>query len=152
MIENIKKEILEVYTDGGCIPNPGYGGWSFVIDKEEYKSGGQKNVTNNQMELRAIIEAIEYCSLTYPKKIPVIYSDSRYCVNGFNSWMHNWHHNGWKKKNDGGIKNLDYWKRLWDLKEGVIIRWVKGHNGHPLNELADELANAEALKKGCLYQ
>lgn len=131
---------VEVYTDGGCFPNPGNGGWAFVLSEDEYKSGSRKNTTNNQMELQAVIEAIGYCKHEFPGHFIKVYSDSMYCVQGFNSWMHNWQRKGWKKK--GGLKNVDQWQILWDIKDLVVLEWVKAHNGNPLNEIADDLANA----------
>lgn len=131
---------VEVYTDGSCFPNPGKGAWAFALSEEEFKTGTREIATNNQMELQAVIEAIYYCSYNYPEKKVIIYSDSQYCVNGFMSWMYSWQKKGWKKK--GGLKNVEQWKTLWDIKENVTLKWVKGHNGNPMNELADDLANA----------
>lgn len=126
-----------IYTDGACVPNPGDGGWGFVIvdrngDIKRY--GGDKNTTNNRMELIAVIKALDYFST--PQNI-LIYSDSQYVVNGFNSWMHTW------KKKGKTMKNPDLWNRLMRLKEfhnKVKACWVRGHNGNKYNEIADDLS------------
>ncbi|MBA7522689.1 Ribonuclease HI [subsurface metagenome] len=131
-----KLKFEKVYTDGACEPNPGNGGWGFVIigspDIESY--GGELDTTSNRMELLAIIKALEY--FNSPEYIKV-FSDSRYAVNGFNDWMHTWRAKGRQKK------NMDLWDRLFDLKEfhkRVEAIWVKGHNDDKYNDLADELS------------
>lgn len=133
-------ETIKIYTDGGCSPNPGKGAWSIVISELEYYRGQKKMTTNNEMELMAIRNAILYSRKYHPTKNIEIVSDSKYCVDGFNSWMHKWEQKKWVKKK-GGIKNLELWKELFKLKDGVVLSWTKGHNGNRLNELADELAS-----------
>lgn len=130
---------LIIYTDGGCSPNPGKGAWSIVISEMEYYRGQKKMTTNNEMELTAIRNAILYRNKYHPQKKLVVVSDSKYCVDGFNSWMVSWQKKGWTKKN-GQIANLGLWKELFDLDNNVELRWTKGHNGQKFNELADELA------------
>lgn len=131
-------ETIRVYTDGGCYPNPGKGGWSIVVSKTEYYRGQKKMTTNNEMELTAVKNAILYARKYHKGKLITIFSDSKYCVNGFNDWMYKWQKRGWQKR--GGIKNLQLWKDLFLLKDGVGLKWVKAHNGNELNELADSLA------------
>ena len=132
-------DIIEVYTDGGCEPNPGTGGWAFAINKMEYKKNRVENTTNNRMELTAVLESIYYVKEKYPRFPILIYSDSQYCVKGFNEWMHNWQKKGWNKK--GGLKNKDIWKNLFDVRADVTMQWVKGHNGNEMNEFVDGLCN-----------
>lgn len=138
--KNKRMEKVEIYTDGGCSPNPGKGKWAFAITEDEYKKGGSESTTNNIMEMTAIIEAIGYAKHEFPNHQIIIYSDSQYCVNGFTSWMHSWQKKGWKKKK-GEIMNLDLWKVLFEIKEDVVLKWVKGHNGNPMNEFVDSLVN-----------
>lgn len=140
-----------IYTDGGCEPNPGEGGWAFAVyqyqDIQYIEYGYEKDTTNNRMELQAVINAIIYSE---HESGVTIYSDSKYVVDGFNFWMYKWRKKGWKKKG-GEIKNLDFWKKLNQLKiENPFIEldWVRGHNGSEGNELADYYATqAIELKK-----
>jgi len=131
--------MVTIYTDGGCSPNPGPGGWSIVISPLEYHRGQKKMTTNNEMELTAVKNAIIYARKYYMGDRILIKSDSKYCVDGFNSWMHNWAKNDFKKKK-GELKNQNLWRELYQLRHGVTLQWVKGHNGDRLNELADNLA------------
>lgn len=130
---------MKIYTDGSCRGNPGPGGWAFVVSNLEYRSGTSPYTTNNIMELTAILQAIYYVKDNFPGTPATIYSDSRYCVDGFNTWMHNWEKRNWTKKK-GHIKNLELWKEIYDLREGVNLLWVQGHDGDEMNELADALA------------
>lgn len=133
-------EIVEIWTDGSCNPNPGKGGWAFAISKEEYFTGFDQNTTNNIMEMTAVAEAIAYAKFEFPMHSIKIYSDSQYVVNGFNSWMHGWKRKGWTKKG-GPIKNLDLWKVLHENHEDVELIWVKGHSGNDMNDFVDVLAS-----------
>ena len=130
-----------IYTDGGCFPNPGRGGWAWAESKKVYDTGNKKHTTNNQMELMAIIEAIKFQKERNPNVQLLIFSDSKYCVNGFTYWMHTWKRNNWKKP--GGIKNLNLWQQLYNLQENVNLRWVRGHNGNEMNEFVDSLCSIE---------
>ena len=132
---------IEIYTDGGCEPNPGKGGWGWVVDDNTYNSGGEENTTNNRMELTAIIEAIKWAK-DEGHALILIFSDSKYCVKGFMEWMYSWERRGWKR-GEKELKNVDLWKDLWSMKAGVVLKWVKGHNGNALNEFADELCTHE---------
>jgi ribonuclease HI len=134
---------VEIYTDGGCQPNPGKGGWAAVLlyrDKRRELSGAEHNTTNNRMELTAAVRALE--ALKRPCDV-VLHTDSEYLKNGITAWMPSWKRHGWKRK-DGALKNVDLWRRLDELAATHRIewRWVKGHAGHALNERCDELAAA----------
>jgi ribonuclease HI len=128
--------VIEVWTDGACHPNPGIGGWGWTRSDGVEKWGGEVETTNNRMELRAIINALE----SLPENsYGTLYSDSRYCVDGANSWMFSWARRGWPPK----IKNRDLWERLLEQRKrqpNVRIRWVRGHADNPGNERADALA------------
>ncbi len=134
---------VKIYTDGACRGNPGIGGWGALMvfegnEKELY--GGQENTTNNQMELKAAIEALR--ALTEPCLVELT-TDSKYVMQGITQWIDNWKRNNWKTANKKDVKNKDLWIELYDLKSHHQIdwRWVKGHAGHRENEIADELAN-----------
>ena len=133
---------VEIYTDGGCKPNPGTGGWAAILlyrDKRRELSGAEHNTTNNRMELTAAVRALE--ALKRPCEV-VVHTDSEYLRNRITSWMPGWKRNGWKRK-EGALKNIDLWQRLDELTTSHHIewRWVKGHAGHELNERCDELAS-----------
>ena len=149
-----EKAIVEIYTDGACSGNPGPGGFGTVlvhVDKdgirhEKELSEGYKSVTNNQMELMAVIVGLE--SLKKPCNV-TLFSDSKYVVDAFNNnWIEGWIKKGWKTAGKTPVKNVDLWKRLLTAKEPheVTFIWVKGHAGHEYNERCDSLA-VEASKK-----
>ena len=130
-----------IYTDGGCEPNPGVGGWGAVLISGEHRkelSGGELDSTNNRMELTAAIEALK--ALNRPCKATV-HTDSQYVRLGITQWMKDWKAKGWKRKT-GAIKNLDLWQELDELDQRHEIEWawVKGHSGVDENERCDELA------------
>lgn len=137
---------IHVYTDGACRGNPGPGGWGVVIEgtggpaKTEELYGAERQTTNNRMELRAAIEALEH----FPPGTTIeITTDSEYVRNGITSWMRRWKQNGWRTANREPVKNQDLWQRLEAAAASHDVRWhwVRGHAGHPQNERADELAN-----------
>lgn len=135
-------DVLSVYTDGACIPNPGKGSWAWVVDNSlDVASGFELETTNNRMEMLAVIEAIQ--SLSKPNRVLNIKSDSMLLVNGVNAWMPSWKNRGWKKKK-GDIKNIDLWLLLDETisqsKSIIDISWVRGHSGIQGNERADMLA------------
>jgi ribonuclease HI len=145
-----KKNRLLAYTDGSTQTNPGIGGYAYVITSWDRKKIIRKftkhvedEVTNNQMELLATIEAVDWFLENTNKKYLVLNTDSRYCSEGYNNWMEKWKLNNWKTTK-GQVKNLDLWKRLYDLKtksEGrVIFNWIKGHNGDKFNTMAHNLS------------
>lgn len=133
-----------IFTDGGCSPNPGPGGWGavYVIDDElvEENWGADDDTTNNRMELTALIAGAGLV----PEGTPMtIYSDSRLAVNTINEWAAGWERRGWRRKT-GPVENLDLVKRLYYLLQDrpeLRLEWVKAHVGIRWNEYADELAN-----------
>ena len=134
---------VNIYTDGACRGNPGDGGWGVLIEygsviKEYF--GGEKNTTNNQMELRAAIEALK--ALNEPCIVNLT-TDSKYVMQGITSWINNWKKNNWKNSAKKDVKNKDLWVELdkYVSKHNVKWNWVKGHSGHEKNEIADLLAN-----------
>ena len=134
---------LEIWTDGACKQNPGVGGWGAYLDWGEHKLelyGGEKLTTNNQMELTAVISALSVLKRPCPI---IIHTDSTYVRDGITKWIRNWKRNGWRTADKKEVKNAELWQRLDELAERYEIewRWVKGHNGDPGNEKADELAN-----------
>jgi ribonuclease HI len=134
---------VDIFTDGACRGNPGPGGWGAVMrfkGKEKRLYGGDNETTNNRMELLAVIEALE--QLTRPAAVRVT-TDSKYVKQGITEWIHNWKRNGWRTSAKKPVKNSDLWRELDELatKHDVVWDWVKGHSGHPDNELADALAN-----------
>ena len=136
-------QTITLYVDGACKGNPGLGGWGAYIIREtgeEKLCGGEAETTNNRMELTAAIEGIQHCP-TDAKLI--IWTDSNYVKQGITEWIH-----GWKKKNWKDVKNPDLWKLLDATCQGREIEWnwIKGHAGHPGNEMADQLANLGAEK------
>ena len=132
-----------VYTDGACSGNPGIGGWGGIIiipdEKPIYLHGGSDETTNNQMELTAVIKVLQYFKET--SKI-TIYTDSKYVMNGIESWIINWKKNGWKTAAKKTVKNKELWEELdHEIKKHQISwQWVKGHTGNMHNEKADSLA------------
>jgi len=150
---------LKVYTDGGCYPNPGTGGWAYVIvedDKIIYRgSGGSYDVTNNIMEMMAAYEALHRIKELFgiDRSIEII-SDSSYLVYGMNSWVDSWKTKDWKKKmgEDGiehsPIKNVDLWQSLDNIRNEFPLKWtwIRGHSGNKFNEICDEMASFEIDK------
>ena len=134
---------LEIYTDGACRGNPGAGGWGvYLLYKNEKKEfyGGKLNTTNNQMELTAAIEGLKV--LKEPCKVK-LYTDSKYVMDGINSWIANWKKNNWKTASKKDVKNKDLWIELdaETCKHEIEWIWVKGHSGNIGNEKADAVAN-----------
>ena len=131
-----------IYTDGACSGNPGPGGWGAILisgANERELWGADPATTNNRMELMAAIQALE--TLKRPCKVE-LHTDSQYVRQGITEWMANWKRRGWMTADKKPVKNEDLWRRLdaARAKHDVAWRWVKGHNGHPLNERADALA------------
>jgi len=134
---------IEIYTDGACRGNPVAGGWGvYLLYKNEKKEfyGGKLNTTNNQMELTAAIEGLKV--LKEPCKVK-LYTDSKYVMDGINSWIANWKKNNWKTASKKDVKNKDLWIELdaETCKHEIEWIWVKGHSGNIGNEKADALAN-----------
>lgn len=133
---------ITIYTDGACSGNPGPGGWGAVLLSGKHRKdifGGEKETTNNRMELNAVIESLK--SLKNPSQVS-IYTDSKYVMDGITKWIFNWKKNGWKSANKKPIKNIDLWQALDKevSNHQADWTWVKGHNGDHYNEVADELA------------
>ncbi len=131
-----------IYTDGACSGNPGPGGWGAILmAKGQSKEicGGELATTNNRMELMAAIQALEI--LTKPCRVE-LHTDSQYLRTGITEWIRGWKARGWKTADRKPVKNEDLWKRLDEARtrHAVDWRWVKGHNGHELNDRADALA------------
>jgi len=137
---------VELYTDGACSGNPGPGGWAYILrhrasSSEREDSGGEGKTTNNRMELMAVIRGLS--ALTRESTVDV-YSDSQYVLNGLDSWMDGWKKKGWVTASKSPVKNKDLWQMLDELrqKHTLSYHWVRGHNNHPENERADQLAVA----------
>ena len=131
-----------IHTDGACSGNPGPGGWGAILqfgEREKELWGGERDTTNNRMELMAAIQALE--ALTRPCRVE-LHTDSQYVKNGISEWIHGWKARGWRTAAKEPVKNEDLWRRLdaARLRHEVDWRWVKGHAGHDLNERADALA------------
>lgn len=145
--------MLKIYTDGGSHGNPGPGGYGVVIlNKDtmiEYFYKDYPDVTNNQMELSALLRAIEYAHNNQEKEF-VIYSDSAYCVNMCNDWIWKWSMNGWQTSKKEEIKNIQLVKKIWQYVSGEFpnfrVEKCPGHAGIIGNELADALANNDLVK------
>lgn len=137
-------ETIDLFTDGACRGNPGPGGWGVLMrwrDHEKELKGGERDTTNNRMEMMAAIKGLE--SVKRPARIR-IYTDSTYVRDGITKWIHGWKKRGWKTADKKPVKNIDLWQRLEAALEPhqVDWHWVKGHDGHPENERADALARA----------
>ena len=145
---------VTIHTDGACKGNPGPGGWGAVLQFGRHRkeiSAGYRLTTNNRMELRSAIAALEI--LSEPCQVD-LYSDSKYLVQAINDkWIAGWKRRGWKKADGSEVKNRDLWIRIDGLSARHQIRWhwVKGHAGHDLNERCDALAN-HAVAKGPLME
>ena len=138
---------VELYTDGACRGNPGRGGWGAILvfkGVEKELSGGERETTNNRMELMAAIVAME--ALKEPCEI-VLTSDSKYLTDAINKgWLASWKAKGWKKADKSPVLNVELWQRISELLEihKVTFVWVHGHAGHSYNERCDALATAYA--------
>lgn len=135
--------VFILYTDGACKGNPGPGGWAAILitneDEQEF-SGGERNTTNNQMELTGVIQGLK--AVNTPSRIK-IYSDSAYIINAFTqNWIKTWLANGWKTAGKKPVKNQNLWQELLKLTQSHQIEWikVKGHSGDKYNEQCDRLA------------
>ena len=134
---------IEIFTDGACKGNPGDGGWGAIIrinDHEELIWGGEKETTNNRMEMMAAIKALEYLK---ESSALTLTTDSGYVKDGITKWLQNWKKNDWKTAAKKPVKNKDLWQELdvQSSRHTISWKWVKGHSGHRENEIADMLAN-----------
>ena len=133
---------VDVFTDGACSGNPGPGGWGAILrwrGQERELSGGEKQTTNNRMEMMAAIMGLE--ALKRPTTVRV-HTDSTYVKDGITKWLPAWKKRGWKTADKKPVKNVDLWQRLEAAaaRHEVSRHWVRGHSGHPENERADTLA------------
>ncbi|MEK7585752.1 MAG: ribonuclease HI [Patescibacteria group bacterium] len=141
-------KIIEIYTDGSSLGNPGRGGWGMVVTsgtKTIKELGGyEKNTTNNRMELMSVISAIKYIIENHKNGDVIIHADSTYVLGGVTTWIHNWEKNGWRTANKKQVLNKDLWQELIALVRTFDgkLSWqkVKGHDGHVHNERADTIA------------
>ena len=142
------KEVT-IYTDGACSGNPGPGGWGAILlygGHEKELSGGEKDTTNNRMELAAVREAL--LALREPCRV-TLYTDSSYIADAFHKgWIHDWRRRGWKRK-EGELKNADLWQELSGLtgRHEVTFVWVKGHAESEYNNRCDALAVARSREQ-----
>ncbi|MDE2459301.1 MAG: ribonuclease HI [Rhodospirillales bacterium] len=142
--------VVEIWTDGGCKPNPGPGGWAAILKFKgnvRELSGGDGDTTNNRMELTAAAEALT--ALKRPCAVK-LHTDSEYLKNGITRWHQGWVRKNWRSSTGDPVKNMDLWKLILEAAKPHQIEWlwVKGHSGDAMNDRADELATAarEALK------
>ena len=148
MSEPEPRHRVTIYTDGGCAPNPGPGGWAAILlmgtHKKELK-GGEPTSTNNRMELTAAISALE--ALKWPCVVD-LHTDSTYVRDGITKYIKNWKRNGWRTAAKEPVKNVDLWQRLDAAVQAHTVNWhwVKGHSGDHYNERADELVHEARLE------
>lgn len=147
-MKGTKNDVVTVYTDGGCEPNPGRGGWGVVLvykGKVKELSGHEDVTTNNRMELTAAVKALE--ALRRPCRV-ALHTDSQYLQKGITDWMRRWKRNGWRTRG-GAVKNQDLWQRIDDLTNihDVNWHWVRGHAGDPFNERCDALVREARIRR-----
>ncbi len=153
---NWSEMVFYLFTDGACQPNPGNGGWAFIIYPKEHpkkrviQSGYEKDTTNNRMEITAVLKGLSYITKRFKveEDSVILCSDSKYLLNGIKTWMHNWVKNDWKKKDKKPVLNNDLWKKIYSLSQDLEIECnhIHGHTGHPENEECDQLAVAQIVK------
>lgn len=134
---------VKVFTDGACRGNPGPGGWGVLLrygEHEKTLSGAELHTTNNRMELMAAIKGI--MAITQTCKID-LYTDSKYVQQGVTEWLPRWKKSGYRRADKKSVKNVDLWQALDQAisQHDISWHWIKGHSGHPENELVDALAN-----------
>ena len=143
------RPLVEIWTDGGCKPNPGPGGWAAIMrfgEHERELSGGEAETTNNRMELTAVIRAL--LALREPCTVE-LYSDSKYVIDALSKgWVYGWKKKGWIKSDKKPALNVDLWQELLPLiaRHDVRYHWVKGHAANEKNDRCDQLAVAESKK------
>jgi len=136
--------VLTIYTDGGCIGNPGPGGWGAILIRNDCMDeigGGEKHTTNNRMEMTAAIEGLARANAG---EVVELATDSKYLHDGITKWIHGWKRRGWKKADGGDVLNRDLWEVISSKKLKIKWRHVRGHSGHDYNERCDEIANGFA--------
>lgn len=151
----MRKRTYITATDGGCRGNPGIGSWAFVVELTDPtgtkftrgRSGFSALTTNNEMELKALHELLTWAATLKNCEKLVVYTDSAYTLNGYNTWMHSWKKNMWRTSKGSPVKNKELWHDTYHLSKAlpfeVELVKVKGHSGHPLNEAADTRCNVE---------
>ena len=140
------KNLVTIFTDGSCLSNPGPGGWAAILrwgDNEKEIAGNEADTTNNRMELKATIMGLNAVTRAMPI---VLYTDSRYVMNGVRDWMPRWKENGWKTASKKPVANKDLWQQLDEAvsRHDITWHWVKGHTGNEVNERCDQLARGAA--------
>jgi ribonuclease HI len=134
---------LEYYTDGECNAKPSQGAWAFICKNPYHEqSGSEVSTTENRMKLIAVLNAIEHGIQMIPESI-VVFSDSTYVCDGFNSWMSKWEKSGWKIGRGGPVKNPDIWIKLFKYRKIVTMQWINSHHGNEYKELVDQLVHSE---------
>jgi ribonuclease HI len=138
--------MIEIYTDGSCLTNPGSGGWAAIINNDgniKKISGNEKETTNNRMELLAPINALKEIDCNSQV---IIYTDSQYVKLGITEWINKWITNNWQTSKKENVKNKDLWIELYNLNKSLDVKWnwVKAHAGNPMNEEVDLLAKKAA--------
>lgn len=142
-------KIQAIYTDGACSGNPGPGGWGTLVVFEDGSvhemGGGDRQTTNNRMEMQAAIAALEYLKATGQRQPIPLYTDSQYLINGITQWINGWKRKGWKTASGGAVLNQELWQQL-DALNSRQIQWtyVRGHAGNAGNERCDAIARAFA--------
>lgn len=145
--------MIEVYTDGGCnIHSTSTGAWAFAVIKDgeliHASSGSESQTTNGRMEVTALYKALEFIYSKEYGKV-TIFSDSKYCVNGYNLWMEGWEKNLWRKSNKKPVLHQDLWEGIFTYRRPEIsVEWVKAHNGNKWNEFVDDLCTQGKIKHG----
>jgi ribonuclease HI len=142
-------EIVEIFSDGACLGNPGPGGYGVILrygDSEREISGYSPETTNNRMELRAVIAGLE--ALKRPSQVRVV-TDSNYVFKGITTWIHTWQKKNWLSSSKRPVLNRDLWERLLRASKPHTIdwQWIRGHAGHPENERCDRLARMAIVEK-----
>ncbi len=137
---------VDIFTDGACKGNPGPGGWGVLLrmgTHEKELSGGEEDTTNNRMEMTAVLRGLK--ALIEPCEVTV-HSDSRYVIDGMTKWIHGWQKKGWINASRKPVRNADLWHDLIEAVKPHTVhwQWVKGHSGHPENDLVDRLASDAA--------
>lgn len=138
---HLKQDTLYIFTDGSCYPNPGPGGWGAVLiwnGSVKFLYGGSADETNNSMELAAILGGLK--ARTDSNVPTILYTDSQYCVKIMTQWWRGWKAKGWKTGSGSPVKNKEYIQEILPLTHNVQFKWIKGHDGHALNEAADVLS------------
>jgi len=148
---------LKIYTDGGCSGNPGPGGWAYVMVQQTFQGfhiiaqnkGGEKDTTNNRMELRAVIEALRALkTMDGVTRNAAVHTDSQYVQKGITEWIHAWKRNSWRTSDKKPVKNKELWLELDSLSGEFSLKWewIKGHAGNKYNELCDAMTQ-EAIEE-----